>query len=41
MLNVNTVILAGHLTRDPELRTIASDSNNSNCLLYTSPSPRD
>jgi len=30
MLNVNTVILAGHLTRDPELRTIASDSNNSN-----------
>src|SRR5688572_29785065 len=24
-LNVNTVILAGHLTRDPELRSIASD----------------
>jgi single-strand DNA-binding protein len=32
-LNVNTVILAGHLTRDPELRSLAGDKVVTNFSL--------
>ena len=45
--SVNKVVLVGHLGGDPETRftpsgaAVANFNLATNCLLYTSPSPRD
>ena len=51
MASINKVILLGNLGADPEIRYTAggdavatvsvATSSSWNCLLYTSPSPRD